>query len=328
MLGTNVPARPEDIDASWLQAALAESHTYTGLEFRGVDASILGAEYGLAGQVARLTLEIQGSAYRPSLVAKFSDAESGRNEIRFYGAIAPRMPVRLPAFYGGAIAENDDRAILLLEDLSYARQGDAVLGATREEADRVMRAMARFHLELEGSTSLSGLAVWDGRAARLVEQVRERQALFLERHEDGLDPRVPVLVEALPDQLPEIVARLASEPRTLIHSDLHLDNVLFLPSGEPVLIDWPHARQGPAIVDVARFLVEGITAPTRRAHEAQLLHSYGRVSGALDAALLWHLALAVSWAGAEDPGFAKPRVRELVSSLVRNTTAAALDHRP
>jgi hypothetical protein len=44
------------------------------------------------------------------------------------------------------------------------------------------------------------------------------------------------------------------------------------------------------------------------------------------AAVVWHLAYAVAWAGAKDPGYAEPRVREIVASLLRNAVAAAADH--
>ena len=52
-------------------------------------------------------------------------------------------------------------------------------------------------------------------------------------------------------------ARLLGAPATLLHADLHMDNVLFVGEEEaPVLLDWARAAKGPAAIDVAELLFQ------------------------------------------------------------------------
>lgn len=323
MSAVPVPAKPEAIDAEWLRRAAGPRIP----AFEQVRVERIGEGFGLDGQVARLVLDPR-SPSRHSLVAKCCHARAGRGEIHFYVHLAPQVPVRLAGFLGGWVDEEAQRAILLLEDLAPARQGDAVVGATREEGVAVMRTMRRFHAAFEGAPreAYGGLADWRGDEEGLTSDLEARCDRFLARFGERLDARVAALLGSLADRVVRAVAELEALPRTLIHTDLHLDNVLFLPSGEPVVIDWPGARRGPAILDVARLLVEGMTPSTRRAHEAAFLEAHGGGRDGLEAALMLFLTYAVRWGGAERRAPGHPRAREIVASLVRNTTAAAADH--
>ena len=42
---------------------------------------------------------------------------------------------------------------------------------------------------------------------------------------------------------------------TLVHADLHLDNVLFEEEGRPVILDWARAARGPAAIDLVELLL-------------------------------------------------------------------------
>ncbi len=62
-------------------------------------------------------------------------------------------------------------------------------------------------------------------------------------------------------------------PTTVVHSDLHLDNVLFDAAG-PIVMDWQTVGCGPGAVDVARWLLESLTLEDRAVHERDLLTAY------------------------------------------------------
>src|SRR5206468_1446096 len=67
---------------------------------------------------------------------------------------------------------------------------------------------------------------------------------------------------------------LSRAPATFVHADLHLDNVLFLDDGAPVILDWTDACRGPGAVDFARLLVECMPSASRRARQDSLSARY------------------------------------------------------
>jgi hypothetical protein len=316
-----IPSAPADVTPAWLEAVLRAQPDFADVRIRGVEPHLIGERYGLAGTVVRLDIRAGASLPFP-LVAKLSAARPGAAEIGFYRNLAPRMPTRLPRFVAGAC--EGDRAFLLLEDVGPAEQGDVLAGATPEEADALMRTMGRFHAAFEGGEALD-LPEWIPDPAR-AEKIRERAPRFLDRY--GSDLRG--LVASLPGLADEAAARLARARPTLVHGDLHLDNVLFPPGGEPVILDWTETRKGPAALDVAALLMDGLTPEQRRMLEGSLLDAYRGVTGIdlaedVRAAYVLRLAATVRWAGAEDPGFHRPRVKEIVDLMVRNGVAAVRD---
>ena len=65
--------------------------------------------------------------------------------------------------------------------------------------------------------------------------------------------------------------------KTLIHADLHLDNVLFDARGEGrsvTVLDWQTVCVGPPAIDVALFLFGSLSVEDRRADESELLERY------------------------------------------------------
>src|SRR5262245_46331979 len=90
-----------------------------------------------------------------SLVAKFPSASATNrefgtqyhfydSEIYFYREIAPLAPIRIPRCYYTGMDEATGSYLLLLEDLPQARAGDQIAGCTPDEAETIMRTLARF----------------------------------------------------------------------------------------------------------------------------------------------------------------------------------------
>src|SRR5262245_31786676 len=134
-----MPSGPDALDAAWLRSALAVAGRQP---LRIVKREVIGVGYGLDGTLARVGVE-GGPGGAKTLVAKWSAAESGAREARFYREVAPKLGIALPKLLG-AFADAG-RALLLLEDVAPARQGDAIVGATPIEAAGVGEAAATFH---------------------------------------------------------------------------------------------------------------------------------------------------------------------------------------
>ncbi len=166
---------------------------------------------------------------------------------------------------------------------------------------------------------------------------------FLERWKDRLPEEIRQLVLDLRPVYREILAEIATAPETLIHTDLHLDNIAFDGSHGVTVIDWQSISRGPAAIDLAAFLSVSLDADARRAAESDLLRGYHDVLVAHGVtgyshdqlwrdyrlALLCILANIVNWLGSVDLDSLAGRERaltlafiddgRLVSALLDNT---------
>jgi hypothetical protein len=334
----DLPARPEGIDAAWLRSALG----LPAGQPASVRAERIGEGFGLDGIVVRLHLE--GAPGLPAtLVAKSLGASKAEREDRFYTEFAPRLDIALPRFHGRFADDAGERAILILGDIHPARQGDVLVGLSPREAAGVVAVAATCHAtfwDRGEEPPLASLPPWCPDPPAEAARTAERIPAFLAGWGDRIPPAARALTEDLPARLPAAQAALAEAPRTLVHSDLHADNVLLPPAAPPVLLDWPDACRGPAAVDFGHFLIEGITPDVRRAEEERLTaHWVGEAAGrgvtgyGVDRlradtrhaqVLLW--GGIVTWAARlrESPS-AQPRKAAVLENLVRNGAAALAD---
>lgn len=93
------------------------------------------------------------------------------------------------------------------------------------------------------------------------------------------DPRYDLPVKAqsaarhLPDCIVGDLLDLSSGPRTLIHSDLHSENLL-LDGDRVVLLDWQNAALGHPALDVASVLCGTVSVAAQQALGRELLAVY------------------------------------------------------
>ena len=334
LLPVHLPPGPEDIDAAWLRSAL-------GLP-AGCPSSLrterIGEGFGLDGVVARLHLE-GAPGLPPTLVAKSSAALKSGREAYFYEFLAPRLDLALPSFHGRFTDDAGERSFLLLGDVGPARQGDVLVGLAPGEAAGVVAAAASWHAcfwDRPGDGALGRLPSWTSDPAVEAARVGGLVPDFLAGWGDRVPASVRALTERLPSLLPAARTALAEAPVTLVHTDLHADNVLVPEGGTPVILDWPDVCRGPAAVDFAHFLVEGVAPEVRRAEEGRLaaiwaeeaarrgVEGYGvdRLRADGDHALLLLWGGIVSWAARmRRHPVGPPRKAAVVENLVRNGAA-------
>jgi len=127
-------------------------------------------------------------------------------------------------------------------------------------------------------------------------------------------------------------------PPTLIHADLHLDNVMFLPDGTPVILDWPSACMGSAVLDLGRLLIEGMDCAVRREMQHELISVYlarladhgvelgeeGITEELASVAILLYGA-GIRWTTNFENRSAPPRARLVMESLVQRSAEAAVE---
>jgi aminoglycoside phosphotransferase (APT) family kinase protein len=240
----------------------------------------IGADFGFRGIVGRATLDDDRS-----VVMKIASHEGAANEARFYEQIDDA-----PAPRAYHVASDGDLVVLVLEDLSSGRHGDALLGCSLDDAALVLERMAAFDVPGDGFQR------WSDRLARRQERYDSAVDVFLQRYGDRFPAEIRAFAQALRGQLARVVAPLGEGGR-LIHGDLHLDNVIF-DDDRPVIIDWQTACVGHPTLDFVTFVYSSLTIDDRRTIEAELSPEL------LPQALINAFAGHVLW-------FARPDVDEL-----------------
>lgn len=318
MRGSSLPAGPDDVTPVWLTAVLRESAPID----RGITQVAwepIGDDRGFTGALARLTLRYgDADAMRDaprSLIAKFSTDARATREVRFYEDIAPLGGVPVPRMYFGVVEEVRGQVVLLLEDLHGAQAGDVLNGCSPDEAARVIEAIAPFHARWwkHIPKDASGwISQWGGDHRARQERYNQQVAPFLARFGDTLPMPIHDLIARLRGGYTTVLDTLTAAPATVIHADLHLDNILFNPPDAVppvVVLDWQSVCCGSCAVDIAHFVIGSLNVDDRRAVADDLLRHYHALlqsAGVTDysfaafrnhchLALLWLLAGTVGW---------------------------------
>jgi streptomycin 6-kinase len=272
-------------------------------------------DFGFAGEVLRGSLRYEDGSASTLVAKRGASVELAAREERFYREVGVPFAPRLL----GVV----DR-VLLLEDVR-GRQGDALAGCSVEEAEAVLERVARFHAGHRGGRE--GFPSWGGEPLARQERLDAQADAFLQRYEADLPAAAIELVDALRTQLAGVVAELAASPQTLIHGDLHLDNVLFDAGNRRVaVLDWDHVCNGPAAWDVALFLCGSLSPEDRRDMGDELFARCAAGLGCSPAefrrqcglALAVQLAGVVAWLSREPREDASVRERALREAAIGN----------
>jgi fructosamine-3-kinase len=233
-----------------------------GRAVRAVDVARIGAETGLASEVYRCELHTPDGPF--ILVAKLWSAPepSAAAEVHFYRLLAPGTRLRLAHCHCAEHCMTTARAVLLLEDLSALEPGDCLVSPTAARATALARRLAELHAGWWNSAAPALQALPNGgRLVRPPEWHNERRSICLSRYAGWLHPTLQQCVLNSQAVLAYTNSVLPDATATLVHGDVHLDNVLW-DGNEPVLLDWARCQRGPAVLDLAALLGE-VAAPAQ-----------------------------------------------------------------
>lgn len=169
------------------------------------------------------------------------------------------------------------RYVLVIEDIADARPPTQQLGGSLDDARTALAVLARFHAAnwMRSDVAEHYPHIWSVDTVPKVGQASylRNRSEFVERFGAGLSEGMLGRLDAIQERIPELCTRLAAEPWTLLHGDYRLDNVLFRPSGDAVVLDFQALAAGRPAVDVAYFITTALTAEHRE-EETRLLQTY------------------------------------------------------
>jgi aminoglycoside phosphotransferase (APT) family kinase protein len=291
-----VPRGPEEITSDWLTEALRYAGFVKNGRVSSVSIAALGPGDGLIGRVFRLAPQYEGDTggAPPSLIAKLPALPGPtldlalrfrmyEREASFYRELAAKAGVPVPRLYHSACTE-DGHCALLLEDMAPGVTGDLVEGCTLDQAARLVEHVAAMHAKWWNSRDLDKLG-WlplpnEAAALEIAADISgDAWKVFLDRYGEHMPERLVALGERLQNDR-TVLDRLSAPPRTLVHADLRINNLVFGDRGQSDLLavlDWQSTVRARGPMDIARLFVNNLEPETRRRAEAELLPEYHRL---------------------------------------------------
>ncbi len=169
------------------------------------------------------------------------------------------------------------RYVLVIEDIADARPPSQRDGGSLDDALAALKVLARFHAAnwLNQDLVDGEKRIWPlDRAPRTYQAgyVRNRDA-FIARFGSMVEPAMMQRLDEIQTRVPELRAELTAAPWTILHGDFRLDNVLFRPDGDLLVIDFQSVGYGRPGYDVAYFVTTALSGEHRTEH-TRLLRTY------------------------------------------------------
>lgn len=286
---------PAQITSIFLMPILQSAGVLQQAIITTIDIEPLAAMASFNAQLARLHLtydKYEAEAPR-SLIVKLPAVNTelqqnaavfrpGLKECWFYRHGVARTPLNVPYCYYNAVDAATGGSFLLLEDLAPARTGNRINGTSLEEAKLALQSLAHLHAAwwaVDPAAEQELVQLMDNfqEAQNLVEQLyQDAWPQFLKRAVFEIPDDIQQFGECLVGRISAAEALLDSSPRTLMHGDFRLENMLFgTRHGQPIcwVIDWEDIMLWNGMFDAAWFL--GGCLPVEKSDkEEELLRCY------------------------------------------------------
>lgn len=283
------PTHPSAVQPDWLNERLREAGLLHGGAVTAVRWEPIGT--GQVGDSARFHLSYDRDGAGPATLAGKFPAEDQMSrgtaaafglyakEVGFYREVAPQLGVRVPQALAAEIAEDGVDFVLLFEDLGPARGGNQLASCSAADARAGIRQAAAIHGPSWGNealTAIDWLQPKEGQAEQIKALYGNAQAIFRERYAGSLEPEFMAICEELNEAKEHWFGREGG-PKSIVHGDFRLDNMLFDIKGgaeQIAVLDWQTVAAGNPLTDIGYFLGTGIGDELRRAQEDELLDLY------------------------------------------------------
>lgn len=261
------PESASGITLEWLRSVLPWERAGCEPVSAEVESSFGGPS--LLGRIARVSLRYATPGCRPPAVIVKFQARSSDWEVQIYRLLSEAGVSAVPRLYGAF-----ENGTLVMEDLFPARPGTQVKGCTVQQARDVLALLTEIHGRFWGDPRVPSIEP-ERFASAINVNMAQCWGVFRSRYREMLGD-LGGDFEWMWRNSETVSAHRLSEPATLFHGDVHVENLLFSRDGKsgPNLIDWQLAARGLAANDVSFFLIKSLTVEKRRANEERLLRSY------------------------------------------------------
>ena len=277
-----VPGRAEEIDARWLEQALADRHP--GVRVLSVEVTDRAE---VTNNHAWLRVRYAEAAGAPeSLFCKLLPVDPARRgviaqtgmglrEAHFYAELAPKLKLRVPEAHVVRFDESDGRFVLLLEDLKAkgCTVSSGPESVSPDEAAAVLEDLAELHVRFEDPARRRREAAFVSPPDPPSDYGSTRLAFALANRRETISHAFAEASQLYIDHQPALHALWSAGPSTVIHGDCHIGN-FFFDHGRTGLLDWGMIVVSTPLRDVSYFLQMALSVEARRTEERRLLQTY------------------------------------------------------
>ena len=280
-----IPITLSEITKEWVAAKLNAKN------LTGIRLEPMGEGVGMMSAMAVVHLEWDDKTKGPnSIVIKLAASnETNRNvakqfnlylkEVSYYKELAPMTLARSPKIYS---ADHDEQHnfFLLMEDASEYRMGSQVTGADLQESKMCLDFLATLHASLWNKVDdiawLPNMSKSEN-AKNMELGCSAGWPQLLEFFGEFVSGKINSKKNDYLNSIASLQAKLDRAPRTFIHGDFRMDNMLFgqKPEHDPLMVvDFQGPLKGNGIYDVAYFLGHSAQTEVRRENEESLIREY------------------------------------------------------
>ena len=278
------PMHVEEITPQWLTHALREGGYLKDASVKSIEKKIIGDAKGFLSSVVQVKIEydtIEKDA-PVSVVVKIEPEEGGfkdfgdelnafQREIHFYRDVAANLSIRLPKLYYAV--DQPPAYSMVMEDLSYYIPGDQVVGMHERQVMTTVEEIARIQAQYWNNDTLEKLT-WMPDTNGMRDDYADKWESFVEHYGYCLDDKGRELCGKLARFIDWKKDEIQKRPKTIVHSDLREDNLLFPPLGSDdsiLILDWQLTVKSIGAFDVARLMGGSELPKERKGHQFEVL---------------------------------------------------------
>ncbi len=278
------PMHVKEITPQWIDHALKEGGFLKDACVKSIEKKVIGDAKGFLSSVVRVGIEYDTKEQDApaSVVVKIEPEEGGfkdigdelnafQREIRFYKDVAAKLSIRLPKLYYAV--DKPPAYSMVMEDLSYFVPGDQVVGMHERQVMTTVEEIARIQARYWNNAALEELD-WMPDTNSMSDDYADKWESFVEHFGYCLSDKGRELCGKLALSIGWKDDERQKRQKTIVHSDLREDNLLFPPEGSEgsiLILDWQLAIKGIGAFDVARLLGGSELPMERKGHQFNVL---------------------------------------------------------
>ena len=263
--GTKDPESASDITLDLVKTVLQREPSICKLVSIEIDRDF--GSWSLLGDIVRVKLNYSESECEPeTVIVKFQKTSYPEREGQIYQLLSEVAVHSIPRLFGVF-----DNGTLVIEDMSPAKPL-TTKNLTIPQVKEVISILAKINGKFVGDSRVPVNPV--SQFTNVIKHnMKESWSIFEERYHDQLGD-VTTDFEWIWKNAEVVSAQHNSEPTTLSHADVHIENLLFTDENKPILIDWQLAGQKVLPFDVSRLLACSLKVEQRQEYEGRLLNEY------------------------------------------------------
>jgi len=280
-----IPSSKEELTPQWFTSILGLSKEN---QVKTIELQPLGEQDSVSGYIYRVKLIYRKKKKETpeSVILKLPHPrplrtnwllDAYREEVKFYRTIAHKVGIHVPKLIYSDIDTETCDFVLVIEDFPDSTNVRDETGATLEQTYELLENMARLHAKNWENLDVGSKLLGFENSIELLNEGLTCLPVFLSRFKRYIATEEKEIFQLLPEGFRNVVEPLLDSPKTIVHNDYAMKNILMVDRGGEhifVLVDWANLRWGPGARDLSFFIMTSVPPHLRPRSEWAYLHHY------------------------------------------------------